>query len=365
VRRGAALWIKGVVLVSNRLARSSWLGTVSIALLVALVALPPAVDAEAPARAREGLIFQSSFEHGDLRGFYWHNNKPEVVGPPHPVRAGERSMRTYLHRYESDNPYRTEVIVGSSQDAPEGTERPMLMDVGAEYWIGFSIYIPPDFVPDTFRLSDVVFQMQATPDPGEDYRSPVFALEIDEAEWRIIVRYDVRRESPPGNEFTDNETIARPALGAAVGAWTDWVIHVRWAYDDTGYLQVWRNGEQVLERQGPNCANDEHGPHVAIGLYKWPWRPNAPANWEHRTDNRLYYYDELRIGGAGASYADVAPGDGPPAGPAQAAAPTPEPTATPEPTPVSTPAPTPTPLPQDILSRLRRLFEALWGALVR
>ena len=48
MRRGAALWIKGVVLVSNRLARSSWLGTVSIALLVALVALPPRGTATVP-----------------------------------------------------------------------------------------------------------------------------------------------------------------------------------------------------------------------------------------------------------------------------------------------------------------------------
>ncbi|NLD74682.1 MAG: hypothetical protein GX649_18435, partial [Chloroflexi bacterium] len=102
----------------------------SIVLLVALAAalwVPPFSVAEGVEAARAGLIFESSFEDGDLRGFYWHNNKPEIVGPPHPVRTGERSMRTYLHRWESDNPYRTEVIIGSRPDAPEGTQRPLIL----------------------------------------------------------------------------------------------------------------------------------------------------------------------------------------------------------------------------------------------
>ncbi len=47
-------------------------------------------------------------------------------------------------------------------------------------------------------------------------------------------------------------------------------------------------------RKGSNCYNDEHGLYFKWGLY-------------HTDGHRVLYNDELRIGEAESTYADVAP----------------------------------------------------------
>lgn len=287
--------------------------------LLLVLSVMVACGGSAPTTRTDGILFESSFETGDLTGFYWHQNRPDVVSADaHPVRAGQYSMRSYLHRYESAYSYRTEVIVGSAPDIAEGTRKPFYFSMGEEYWIGFSIYAPEDLAPDTRRLTDVVFQMQASPDDGEIYRSPVFALEMDGDDWRIWRRWDERSLSPRENTFTGSDIVYQQPVGSAYGRWTDWVIHVRWSAGEDGLLQVWRDGQIVVDATGPNCSNDERGPHIALGVYKWPWKPDAPADWKFAADWRLFYHDELRIGDATAGYEGVAPRS-------DAATPTPEP----------------------------------------
>jgi len=313
------------------------------ALLASLVGITKADEPP-----RDGIVWTGDFESGDLTGFYWHQNQPEVVTAPHPVRAGEYAMRSYLHRYESEWSYRTEVIVGADPQAPPDQPGEYQFHIGDEYWIGLSIYVPDDLVVDTERLSDVVFQMQASPDPGEDYRSPVFGLDVDADRWRIYSRWDTRRTSPPGNDFTGQEIVYSGPLGSSIGRWTDWVVHVVWSWGDDGLLQVWRDADLVVDRTGPNCSNDEAGPHPAFGLYKWSWRDDS---YVHNTDWRLFYHDEFRIGDWRASYQDVAPGAALPSATGEptptatqtpGATHTPTPTATQTPIPIATHTPTPT-----------------------
>ncbi len=263
------------------------------------------------------LLQVRDFETGDMSGFFWNQNAPEVVTAPHPVRAGNYSMRSYLHRYNSTYSYRTEAILAQDPNMPpdQGND-PFHFDINQEYWIGFSVFIPADFVVDTENLTDIILQIQATPDPGEDYRSPIFAISIDANDWEIISRWDSRALSPAGNNFEGSEIVYRNPLGSDIGKWTDWVIHVKWSYQDDGFLEIWRDGSRVTTRTGPNCANDTVGPRIALGVYKWPWRPEfEDRNWTYNTDWRLFYHDELRIAGANASYDDVAPGGGQPPAP--------------------------------------------------
>jgi regulation of enolase protein 1 (concanavalin A-like superfamily) len=250
-------------------------------------------------------LFVGDFETGDLAGFYWDQNKPEVVGPPDPVRAGNHSMRCYLHRYQSEYSYRTMVVVGPDDSSPEGTRDTMRFEIGQEYWMGFSIYIPRDFVVDLEDLTDILMQVQATPDPGEDYRSPIYDLSVNADRWSMIKRWDTRKTTPPGNTFTGSEVIYTAPLGDSIGKWTDWVLHVKWSWQSAGFIDVWRDGVQVVADTGPNCSRDQVGPYTSLGVYKWPWRPehDYPSN----TDERLVYIDELRIAGADADYHAVAP----------------------------------------------------------
>lgn len=264
-----------------------------------------------------GVFWTGDFEKGDLTGWYWHQNKPEVVrkSDGHPVRAGNYSMRSYLHRRDSQHSYRTEAMMCPSDDAPEGTHAAiMLNNFGgreSEYWIGFSVYIPPEFVIDIERLTDIIFQVHGKPDKAADgtylepYRNPILAFEINANKWRVWNRWDDAATAPADHA---HDNVYEAPLGASIGAWIDWVINVRWDWrqDGDGFLRIWRNGELWIDQDGPNCFNDQRGPHIAMGLYKWAWKEthDYPSN----TDERVFYHDEFRMGDIEASYADVAPG---------------------------------------------------------
>jgi hypothetical protein len=70
-------------------------------------------------------------------------------------------------------------------------------------------------------------------------------------------------------------------------------------------LEVWQNGETVIDRRGPNAYNDKRGPYFKMGLYKG-WRdPQRPSD---AVSERVLFHDEFRMAGADAGYADVAPG---------------------------------------------------------
>jgi hypothetical protein len=258
-----------------------------------------------PTPAPQGLLFEHGFETGDLSGFFWHANAPQVVTVPQPVRAGAYAMRSYLQRYNSPHSSRTEVIMAQDPRMPPDQRiEAFSFDIGQEYWIGFSIFIPDGFVTDIEDLSDVVFQIQAMPDKGETYRSPILALDINEDRWVVTSRWDPRADSPPQNRFEGESSTDVGSIIPATGRWTDWVINAKWSWQKNGFVRVWRNGKPVLNRKGPNCSNDQRGPFLQMGLYKWPW---AETYFPSNTNERLVYHDELRIGGANSSYRQVAP----------------------------------------------------------
>lgn len=263
-------------------------------------------------------LFVGDFETGDLTGFYWQNNQPDVVsvntpvelgpGPPHPVRDGVYSMRSYLHRDNSEHPHKTMVHLSSDDSNPPNTHSTFRFELGEEYWIGFSVYVQDGFVIDKPDVGELVFQVQASPDPDEAYRSPILAMEIDEDDWRIVSRWDTR-PTTPDETFTGSATVYQKPLGSSIGSWTDWVFHIKWTHQSDGFIEVWRDGKLVGSRTGPNGSNDQEGPYPSFGIYKWPWKPGNESSYpSSNTDWRLFYHDEIRIAGADGDYGVVAPG---------------------------------------------------------
>jgi hypothetical protein len=79
-------------------------------------------------------------------------------------------------------------------------------------------------------------------------------------------------------------------------------VHVRWAPDSTGLLEVWKDGTKVINRPGaPIGFNDVNGPTSKFGIYRSAPHSFAPYQ------NRVSYVNEYRVGGATASYETVAP----------------------------------------------------------
>lgn len=243
----------------------------------------------ATARQRVGLLFESDFESGDLKGWRPSGNTPTVVD--HPVRAGRYAMKTSLDRRNDPVSYRTEV------SGPHA-------DVGKEYWYGFSIMLPDDYVPD--RIWEIVAQWHGVPDfdIGDNWRNPVMALSTTGGRWSWVSRWDAKRNTFASGRREYGGTHNYDLGPYRTGVWTDWVVHVKWSYAPDGILQVWKDGEMVIDQDGPNAFNDKDGPFFKMGLYKG-WRdPNRPSD---KVSKRLLYHDEFRLAGSQAGYDDVAP----------------------------------------------------------
>ncbi len=241
-------------------------------------------------RVRAGLIFSSDFEDGKMNTWKPAGNSPAVTRDV--ARRGRYAMKTSLDRQKDACSYRTEVI------GPEA-------DIGKEYWYGFSIFLPDDYVPD--KIWEIVAQWNCIPDydVGEKWRNPVLALFTTGGRWSWVTRWDAKRntfESGKREYGGEHEYDLGPYQR---NLWTDWVVHIKWSFKPDGLLQVWKNGEKVIDQNGPNAFNDAHGPIFKMGLYKG-W--SKPTTRSDAVSRRVLYHDEFRMAGATATYQDVAPG---------------------------------------------------------
>ena len=236
------------------------------------------------------LLFVGDFETGDLSGWHVSGNSPTITSAP--TRAGKYAMKTTLNRYKDKVAYRTEVSGPGSK-------------VGEEYWYGFSIFLPKDYVAD--NIWEIVAQWHGVPDfdIGENWRNPVMALSTNGGKWSLVNRWDAKANTFESGKKVYGGTRKYDFGPYQTGVWTDWVVHVKWSYRSDGILEVWKDGKQVVNQKGPNAFNDAKGPYFKMGLYKG-WRdPNRPSD---AVSKRILYHDEFRMAGADATYEDVAPG---------------------------------------------------------
>jgi len=235
------------------------------------------------------LLFIGDFENRSFKGWRGSGNMPTIAQDP--TRPGRHVMKSSLDRRQDRYPDRTEVSGPYAQ-------------VGQEYWYGFRILLPEDYIPD--RIWEIVAQWQGVPDTdlGEKWRNPVLALSTTGGRWGWVSRWDAKR-----NTFQSGKReyggVHEYDLGPYErSVWTNWVVHVQWSYETDGWLQVWRNGRKVIDQTGPNAYNDAKGPFFKMGLYKG-W--GDPKKRSDTVDRRVLYHDQFRMGGADARYEDVAP----------------------------------------------------------
>ena len=230
------------------------------------------------------LTFEGDFETGDL-GYFDTNGIPPTVTSSL-SRAGTYAMESWIEPGE----------IRSEVEGPWA-------NVGEEYWYGFSIFLPEDFIVNDNW--EILAQWHGYPDfdIGEDWRCPVMALLTSNpnytsswGKWTLNLRYDSKENTiVGGKEVYEGENTFE--LGAwETGVWTDWVFHVRWSYESDGLLEIWKNGVKILYYKGPNAFNDAEGPYFKMGIYT----ADVPCA-------RIVYHDEFRMADANSTYEDVAP----------------------------------------------------------
>jgi hypothetical protein len=230
-------------------------------------------------------VFTDNFDSLSLAGFrVIGNNNAQLVNAP--IRAGSYSAQLSLSRATDSASGRTELLV---QDP--------MFDIGGEYWIGFS-----NFFPSTTQFDDsvdIVFNLHARPDAGEDPEGAPVSLRVQSGEWRLVSRSDPAAISTPGSNLSRGFTFG----AVETNRWNDWVFHIKLSPGADGLLEVWKDGIQVVNFQGPTTYNDQRGPFMKMGIYKPLWRNGGASASSQRTIN----IDEVKIGDSSSVYAEIAP----------------------------------------------------------
>lgn len=257
---------------------------------------PSAADTEASGGPRAHLLHVWDFETGAAGE--WTDYKLarpgslEIVGSP--VRSGRFAAQFTLHR---DDP-----IVSDGKRAELQIDDVGKIGSGLDVWYGFSTWLPGGWEHDEQYEVLAQWKGKRDKDLGEASKSPALALRLRRDHWYITNRWDPRPVTPDNS--APEETLWRAPY--EVATWTDWVVHARWSYGADGLLEIWKDGVRVVEKHGPNTYNDRRGMYFKIGIYKPRWM--KPVRYPSTVERRVVVHDEIRIGGPGATYADVAPG---------------------------------------------------------
>ncbi len=242
-----------------------------LALIVFSMAVSPGFGQIA---MRQNMLFESPFEGSNyLSG--WYNSQHcctySVQQTTEKVKAGSNALRLEIR--STDPPTSGSI---RSEIALEGDP------LNQDRWYGFSMYLK-NWVDDD--AGENVFQWQ--PDNPNGSASMVLLTTGGR------FRYATNNGSTSENDYTD--------IGPVISdQWIDFVIHVRWATDTTGLLQVWMNGNQLINRSNIKTATVVS--FFKLGINKFGWGTQTSA-----VTQRILYFDEVRVGNASSTYNDVAP----------------------------------------------------------
>lgn len=224
------------------------------------------------------ILVNQNFNTGSLSPFqtgklaYYPGRSAQIVSDV--VREGSGALRLELHD--------TDLLRASGRRAeinmPTGSE--VNPDV---VWYAWSHYLPANYISDA--LPELHMQIA----DASGLTAPNVALWLVNNKWYINRKYNIGA----GNVEVNTEITGS---AATLGAWDDWRIRYVPAIDNSGIIQVYRNGTLVFSHNGPN-ANAVSGVMVAsryanFGIYKWRW--NNPGTYY--PNQRVAYYDAIMLG---------------------------------------------------------------------
>ena len=127
--------------------------------------------------------------------------------------------------------------------------------MGVESWYAFSFFFPSDFPIVDTRLV-IARWKQSFKEPSKD-RSPMVSLRYMGGKLRV----DVARDRGKRKVFTKELDLRN--------RWVDMVFHIIPKTNKDGILQVWKDGNQIVDYQGPlGFKDDEDEIYFKLGLYR-------------------------------------------------------------------------------------------------
>jgi hypothetical protein len=144
--------------------------------------------------------------------------------------------------------------------------------IGSERWYSWGYYLPETFRPAT-NHDMIIAQFQTTADANESTsRRPALSLWVQGDQLKLINAFDYDRiTSPSGTPPIIDIDYGYRELASwslETNKWTNLALHVKWAGDDTGFMEVWKDGTLLFrETNHINTFNDEHGVWFKTGVY--------------------------------------------------------------------------------------------------
>lgn len=185
----------------------------------------------------------------------------------------------------------------------------------SERWWGFAVYFPEDWKFDS--QNTVVSQVYSKTDRDLEETSaivPVLVLRVEDKMMILESRYDENEISRP-ELYGKGGTVKNQRLWETpleLGRWMAFVFHARFSHDPSGpgLLEVWRDGEKIVEAEGPNTFNNKGRITVRVGLYKRYAKDLQPGDWQ------VAWFDSFRVADQRGSFDLVEPKAGVPLLPA-------------------------------------------------
>jgi hypothetical protein len=220
------------------------------------------------------MIIEETFEESPFYTYvhrqFGHSHSFRTVSTP--SLRGERAGRFELRRGDSkvtNTGKRAEVL--------------FMQNENKENWYSFGIYLPSSgFAKDSDN--DILSQWTQS-----GFGSPSISLRSEND--RFHFRF---RDSKGNTESVDLGSISK-------NTWNQFVFHVIHSSGSDGLIEVWRNGNRLIQRKGPNMYSGPL-PRWKVGIYKPTWERKSTD-----TDVRVAFFDNIRIGNQNASYDEMRP----------------------------------------------------------
>ncbi|QDH80085.1 hypothetical protein FKX85_14005 [Echinicola soli] len=224
-----------------------------------------------------GLLFSEDFEGDDpLKGIHTQGSE-------------DYSLRIVSWRsFEGDKSAMFR-LTSSDEMAANGTRSEVLVNSKApsqDMWYSFAVYFPEDGYEYDKSNESISQWRQSSGGPALSLRTSK-----DELYLRVV--------SPK-----DEKKWEHLNLGPIIkDKWTEFAFRVHHSSGSDGSVEIWRDGNKVLNYNGPNLYKGIGLPHWKVGIYKSIWNYTKTD-----TDVRTLYMDNIRYGDENVSLSDLVTG---------------------------------------------------------
>lgn len=259
------------------------------------------------------LIFENGFEKGNAE---WNGEDapwrkvPANAAISNNAREGNKSVK-FLPL--ADN-IRSEMVIKG---------KPGTFKWGEEYWVGFSINVQKHMIDNGSGIKrnfKIISQHHSVPRENEkgkpDWNLNAgpngFTIRAEEGAFRIFTSTNPENVDKAiqktGGALSGTEM--RYVHPYKLNTWYDFVLHFRYAPDNSGFMEVFIDGEKKIDVQGPTVYK------YALTKKGDPLiqHPVSPIQYQkigiyygYGAKNGEILYDAFRIGNKNARYEDVAP----------------------------------------------------------